>query len=77
MSRFIDMMTFAGASGHPLAGHAPVGSAGFSLRTRGLKPTGLFSDPSAACHEWLATTWCEKYGLASLAEPLLKILDRF
>ncbi len=35
--------TFAGASGYPLAGHAPVGAAGFSLRARGLKPTALFS----------------------------------
>ncbi len=32
-----------GGLGHPLAGHAAVGAAGFSLRARGLKPTALFS----------------------------------
>ncbi len=39
--------TFAGADPWrvPLA---PVGAAGFSLRARGLKPTALFSGPSAA-----------------------------
>jgi len=40
--------TFAGASGYPLAGRAPVGAAGFSLRARGLKPTALFSGAFAA-----------------------------
>ena len=36
--------------GRPVAGapRAPVGAAGFSLRARGLKPTALFSVPSAA-----------------------------
>ncbi len=57
------MVAFVGASEYPLAGHAPVGAAGFSLRARGLKPTALFSDPFGACHEWLAPTWCEKCGL--------------